>query len=489
MKKGERKLIVPKIKTSFPVFSFLSEDLDLHFYRKEKYPLLVPKIKLSNPTIIFSESKLDTDYPQVEKRTTTVPKIMFQEPVIIFETTSLDISSILPTQGTLLRKYAYSEEAKLEEVKVKLEDQELQDPLKFLGMTVEEIEPVVILFKDSPHDSCIHTFETLLLRLYREKRGGSPEFKKLSLREDWNKREIEQWLDEGKVFLIDLDSEAKIDIDKNLLADRLWAIFSKGRGIIIFYTKNEKIFNEYNEILDEICWKLQLKPKFIKIRPRDLSSEEKIKLASLLFTDIKDEELLPDSTDGIINISKRKYEEKLREIEKKYDLIGLINRTNDESEEHYRGKAFIVNVLIKRLQESGRIPKRFEEIPWDDIEKLIRTEEPLGEVKPDVVFENEYYEFETLFGEGGFRKITERTLKKYHEELKGVKVKVVVEPITAFLHAKEFRKLIDLIRRGKRFKNIEVEFYTIDAKNERLLPIEEYLRQLKEFQNLSHNLL
>lgn len=69
-----------------------------------------------------------------------------------------------------------------------------------------------------------------------------------------------------------------------MLADRLWAIFSKKKGIVIFYTKDEELFNEYKNILKDIVWnKLHLGAEIVEVIPRKLSFKEKLKLADLLF--------------------------------------------------------------------------------------------------------------------------------------------------------------------------------------------------------------
>ncbi|WP_144244849.1 hypothetical protein [Thermococcus eurythermalis] len=384
---------------------------------------------------------------------------------------------------------------------------ELKDPLEVLfgaGVgKIRDLEPLVILFEELPDDSYKDTFTELLLRIYREKHGGYPEVKELSLDEEWNKQEIERWLDEGKIFLIDLDGGEDAKINERLLADRLWAIFSKRKGIVIFYTRDMEKFKKYKRMLTSpsgINWRdLHFKLRIVEVHSPKLSINEKRKLASLIYgygIKIK----LPDIdimtfTDSIFNMSKEEYEKKLKKLVGKYSIVGIINEAEDkkgtenESPEHYAGKVFIVNYLIKKLQEEEEISKDFNEIEWDKVEReYIWTETPIKvkdeskKIVPDVTFvpEGEHYEFETLFGEG-FSKISGKTLKKYHKYAPNSKVRIVVEPITAFLHMNEFSTLIKLIKKGNRFGELDVRFYTFDVEKERLLDLESYLRELRKF--------
>ncbi len=50
--------------------------------------------------------------------------------------------------------------------------------------------------------------------------------------------------------------------------------------------------------------------------------------------------------------------------------------------------------------------------------------------------------------------------------------------ITAFLHAKEFAKLMKLVKEV--YPTLNVSFYTLDLKNERIMPLEDYLKRVRE---------
>ena len=487
----KKELMYPKFKVSPPKFEFLSVKLDLEFKIKEKRHIYsVPKLNLLKPVIEFLEDPLDISC-EVRRREIEIqiPNVALREPVILYETTQLnsDFPNLIPVNQVRHEKLIGERRAEIQETipsgsGESLEGEAFQDPLEILferlgGVSgvksgIRGVEPLVILFKDIPDDNYIQTFETLLLRLYREKYGGYPEVKKLSLRKDWNKIEIERWIDEGKLFIIDLDSE-HVSLNKELLADRLWAIFSKKRGIVIFYTRNNATFERYENVLNEVVWRhLNLRASIIKITPRKLSYEEKLRIISLLFgfVDIR-EEIPIDSMDVLLNIGAKIYEEKLKEVEYKYcDVLGLVKLGENESEEHLRGKAFILHCLVKKLEKDGKISR-------DDprtIKDMIKTEEQVGGVTVDIHCNGENYEFETLFKEG-FKGIHEK-LRNYEE--RGVSnVKIVVEPITAFLHAKEFADVMRVV--DKIYSNLKVEFLTFDIQNEELIPFKEYLKGVR----------
>ncbi len=489
----KEELMYPKFKVSPPKFEFLSMKLDLEFKIKERQHIhSVPKLNLLKPIIEFLDDPLDTNYEvRKQKIKIQVPNVALRKPVILYETTQLnsDFPTLILVNQIRHEESIDERRAEIQETislssDESLEGETFQDPLEIIfkelggvgGVKsgIRSVEPLVILFKDSPDDNYIQMLEALLLRLYREKYGGYPEVKKLSLREDWNKIEIERWIDEGKLFIINLDSE-RVNLDKELLADRLWAIFSRKCGIIIFYTRNNATFEKYENILNEIVWRhLNLRASIIKITPRKLSYEEKLRLISLLFgfADIR-EEIPIDSMDVLLNIGAKKYDEKLKEVEYQYcDVLGLVKLGENESEEHLRGKAFILHCLVKRLERDGKVSR-------DDpktIKDIIKTEEPIEGVIVDIHCDGENYEFETLFEEG-FKGIHEK-LRNY-EEHRVSNVKIVVEPITAFLHAKEFAEVMRVI--DKMYPNLKVEFLTFDIQNEELIPLKKYLREVRIF--------
>ncbi|ACX72220.1 Competence CoiA family protein [Methanocaldococcus vulcanius M7] len=503
--KAENSFLIPKFGIIPLNYRFLKTEIDKDFYSaKDKNCLFIPNIEILESEIKYPQNKLNREYQLLKLnkdiKMFEIPKISIPtSPITISNFKGIEMSKNLEIKGIAKikeedKEYAITEEIKIANTSIPNENEtnetEIEmskDPMEFLfGSNIEGMKrggPLIVLFKDYKDDSYIQTFETLLLRICREKYGGIPKVKKLSLKEDWNKYEIERYLDEGNIFIVELDS--KEEINKDNLSDRLWAIFSKERGIVIFYTKSENIFEKYKTILNEINWtKLNLKAKIIEIIPKRLSFKEKINVAKALFGFIDIEKDVPPIApmDAVLNFAKEKYKEKLEKINNKYYInLGIINEGENESEEHMNLKSFVAHYLIKKLEKEGKIPKEDKEKDWDYIKENIIITEHSKEGKNnnlivDVYFDdkNENYEIETLFKEG-FGKI-HKTLEKYNPN---EKINIVIENITAFLHAKEFLNLINLIEKKQRYKNLEINFYTLDLKNNKLTDLKYYYKKNK----------
>jgi|GEM_PF-1933451 len=577
VKRRQQGLKIPPIHVDSPIFEFQRMPLNGEFSMRKKVnvPAKFPKLKLQSSVFAITNSPLDStvNIPSRPKhslrsvpKTRTTEMIEQEERIHVTHSTGTEVLEI----GTEKRKSETRASTIKAQKKTPDRDSKLKyqtalihsfesegssipseptrghektektiDPLEALfgsdAGKIREIEPLVILFKDPPEDKYIDTFSELLLRIYREKHGGRPEIKKLTLRDEWNKEIVERYLDEGELLLIEFPSRLKkkdhekylsfddfkqtqkkkgsnVDVIDRMIADRLWAVFSMKRGIVILYTRNEEHFENLKERIQNICSNLENKPDVVTLTPSALSTNKKIRLSRLLFgnVDLSEGELINvRSSKKELNISKstnrptlnitmdavkeearKRYHRILKDLNEKYSIIGIINEAEDEkgakneSPEHYTGKAFIVNHLIKKLQNDGKVPKNFNGIKWDDVEEnFIQTEQPINDkIIPDVTFvpEGEHYEFETLFGEG-FSKISGRTLKKYYKYAPNSKVRIVVEPVTAFLHMREFSTLIKLTKKGQRFKGLDIEFYTLDVKNEELLNLKDYLKELNTF--------
>ncbi|MEM1885271.1 MAG: hypothetical protein QXZ24_06660, partial [Candidatus Jordarchaeales archaeon] len=127
----------------------------------------------------------------------------------------------------------------------------------------------------------------------------------------------------------------------------------------------------------------------------------------------------------------------------------------------------------KLRKEGKRLFKR------EEIMKEIKSEEELAQdVIPDVRVGSEVYEVETLFGphagEEPDLKIN-RTVDKYDRITRISKVNIVMDNFGFLLH------LRDLLRKKAHFrdKKFEVEFYTIDLQNKRLISLADFTREFK----------
>jgi hypothetical protein len=338
--------------------------------------------------------------------------------------------------------------------------------------------PKIILFKDVEGDSYINFLEETCLRIYREIEGGEPKAKKLVKLDDLNKIEIEKWMSAGgRIITIDLDRFDLSKISKDSLRERLEETYSSGLGFIIFATKNQVNFELTRRMLQEIYFECQGRLNIVFLEARKLPLGL-VRLASGMLdlsepvVRIRVGEVPSGFTfDYVMNEALFKedsaFNKALREImgEEGGLFKSATARAENESDLHYAIKVFVVRSLVGELRKRGRALSSREEI-----EKIVKTEVREGENVPDIQVEGgEAYEVETLFGEGeSADKKLDETIRKY----RGAKVKIVMDNFGFLLH------LRDLSRVRKHYRN--VEFYTLDLKNKRLVSQNEFIKELKK---------
>jgi len=529
--KIEEALTIPILKLEKPSFETYSLKLNVEVpeVKKEETVVSVPFINLQERPSVLIEQKFNDRMASVkqEKTLPTVPILRLEtltkvqviqkfneeireikgeriEPLVPFynvEQFSLPkyLGSFNLNVLTISRVKPSKEETKIEKVEVKEEkvatkeagvpsggEEEIPDFLKLSfgseGGKIRGKGPKIILFKDVEDDSYIDFLENVCLRVYREIEGGEPEAVEIKkIDDDLNKREIERWLDaDGKIFTINLD-EVKIgEIDETHLWERLEETYSSKLGFIIFATRSKEKFETFKKLLQTINLKSQGRLNIAYIEAKSLSLDL-IKLSSGV---IDLPELIAkmeiggvptlSTFDYIFNEALFKESSYFEEIKNEENGLfklattrnkGQIEGKKEESDLHYNIKVFIVRYLVNKLRKEGKQLRTLEEI-----KSIIKTEEESKGIIPDVQVNNEFYEVETLFGEGvdADKKIDE-TINKYTNE---EKVNIVMDNFGFLLHLK------DLERRKRHYKN--VEFYTLDLKNKELVSIEEFEKELRK---------
>lgn len=192
------ELKIPKIELlDSPNIKLLNLKMDLAFKdKKEELEILVPKsITLDKASLILKSFdttvKMAKDYEEVP----TIEK----EPVQTSEE-HLDSSA----SSAENEPAGSSEESK----------EETPDIVDLIfGVSNSRLSskgPKIVLYKELEEDSTIGSFETLCIRIYREKAGGYPRFKPIKELDEFNIVEIEKWMDaHGSLFTIDLDCNKK----------------------------------------------------------------------------------------------------------------------------------------------------------------------------------------------------------------------------------------------------------------------------------------
>lgn len=364
----------------------------------------------------------------------------------------------------------------------------------------------IVLFNEADENSYVGSFVTLCRRIYREKHGGHPEFQPLNRIDEFNKREIEKWLDaDRKVILIDLD-EREQGINEEDLKEKLEATLGEF-GFIIFKTTDPDLVDEYQDKLNRIYLESPHPPlNIVKVEPKQPGFAVERRLAELSWGNIDlqseidvasersdlERAIGPGIFDDLFNRKARnRFEERLDAIKAEEDDLFKrattknrgqirgkeVDDLNGESPLHFNIKVFLVRYLVQALREEEEHLTQLGEI-----EQEVETEEQYGGVIPDVrlTSANEVYEVETLFraGQDPLKKI-DRTIKKY-EEHDVDKIHIVLENFTFLRHLKE---LAQMQRHHSHLTNQQgenlVEFYTLDLRNNNLLSLSETIESLR----------
>ena len=486
-------------------------DCQIPKIEKSRKMLTVPVIRVrSVPTISILLTKFDAEIrkpappSRLKIRVPLYRKALLSLPKLLLESFNLTVNEQLKNR---LEKEVEKILVGIEVEKVEAgapsvgaEEEEVPDFLEFMygisGRTIRSRGPKIILFKDLEDDSYINTLETLCLRIYREKEGGEPKAKQISKIDEMNKREIEKWLDVGHtIFTINLDRQEGnrrpwLEIDEDLLKDRLDETYTERIGFIIFVTRREETFNHYKELLERINLRAQGRLNIITMRARKLPRRLVSLIWGKIISDIPqmDNIRMIDKRDGtpivttfdyLFNKGRKLFNEFLDRVkEEERGLFKSATRRNwrqlegkkSESDLHYNIKVFLVRYLVHELRKRGVDLKTREEII-----RVIRTEDGKANPVPDIQINSEVYEVETLFGEGenADKKIDE-TIDKY-EGTDIRRVNIVMDNLGFLLHLRDLKEKEALFKD----KTFEVKFYTLDLKNKKLISLTDFIKELK----------
>ena len=369
--------------------------------------------------------------------------------------------------------------------------------------------PKIVLYKELEKDSTIGSFETLCIRIYREKVGGYPKFKPIKELDEFNIREIEKWMEaHGSLFTIDLDcnkKRVKEWFSQENLREPIRRAIVGDIGFIIFKTRDKELYEHCKKVLEKLEKEVEHPLDVVYLEPRPLSFEEKKELSSLVwgclnldqipsvFVNEKGVERPYGATfDDIFNkYAQREFEERLEKLKESAYSMATKPHESEESYEHKRMKWFVVRYLTKELIRKGVLkPKNPKKPKKYEINEIIKTEEDTkeflrGKVVADVmdISNSEVYEIETLFAQDrGGKTVEEKiicTIEKYKELTYVKKINIILDNFTVLRHLKT---LIDVRENEPKEERERVEFYTLDLENKRLIPLEEVKRRLKNLQ-------
>jgi len=534
------KVKIPIVELDKPAVELKEIEIDSEIPKitKEEVKIIIPVVELKKPSIELKRIELDCTLPSIipEERRLAVPLIRLEKPkkVTCIITTfderppqvkvtkrMLKIPIYRPSKS-VIREIISSFDSRLDAQILNLIIKRKEKEVIEEGQTAEVISPAGessgggkeeemeydilkhifgisknSLFSGNPklvyvtNEEFLGAVRYICWRIYREIKGGKAEPKIISnASKEIFKREIENWMKaENRVFSVEFKKDEKLDKDFwESVVDRIEELFGQDIGFIVV---NQKIlFIPKHHIVD-----------MLEINPNNLLAEKKLQaeLCSIMWGFINPDLLLEETKknflgqskfDYIFEVARKNFERKIKSIGEPYVSITKRHRGLNESDDmHYPIKVFVVKYIADILGLKG-----IRDV--DKMRDIIHTEETFNRDKfgmdettyPDIYvdsnaqhFADEVFEVETLFGEGEYslKKIDE-TIEKYEKISNPPKrVNIVLENLTLLIHLKDIvekKKIHEKLNR-----KFELEFWTLDIQNSKLLSLEEVIKKIKSW--------
>ncbi len=329
-------------------------------------------------------------------------------------------------------------------------------------------EPMVIVV---PKEEFLGFVRYLCSRIYREIKGGRAKPRIISnINREYFRNEVERWLQaEDRIFSIEFKENKELDCEFwESFWDRIEELFSQDFGFIIL--NRDVLYIPQHHIVkwiylwfpDRLVSDPKAKAELCGAMWGFLDPDDILKKAGTCSSDMK--------FDIIFEVAREEFKSKLKSIVGRY--LYVTKRGENESDTHFMLKLFVVKYIADALELNDIISMR----------KYIHVEEPWDGVYPDIYvssdatkFADEVFEIETLFGEGEFsiKKIDE-TIEKYKKiGNPPQRLNIVLENLTFLMHLEELieRKSFHYKEREHGAVNFELEFWTLDVQNYRLVPL------------------
>jgi len=507
----EVKIIIPIIELEKPVIELKQTELDCtlpNIIPLKERRLEIPLIRLEKPKkITCLITTFDERPPQVKplpEKMLKIPIYRPSKPVIREIISSFDSrldTKILQSLIIEKEKEKVIEEKQTAEVLSTAgepsgggeEIKEVPDIVDFVfGVSNSKISskgPKIVLYKELEKDSTIGSFETLCMRIYREKEGGNPRIQPIKKLDEFNIKEIEKWMEANKrIVTVDLDNDKekanKWFCEENLREPLRRAIIGEV-GFIIFKTRDEKLYEYCKRVLENLKKEIEHPLDIVYVQPKSLSFEEKKKLSSLAWGNVDLDVLAPilieeekverpygDTLDDIFNkLSNDLFEKQLKKLEKGIYYYATNPHEGEESSEHFMMKCFIVKLLSKERKLKDIIK----------IKEMIKTEEEYEGVTPDIRVDKTVYEVETLFAEDreGLlpKKKIERSITKYQNtDIR--EINVVLDNLTFLRHLEDLVEIKNVLKNWAENYGKTIRFYTLDVQNGKLLSLEDIRKKI-----------
>lgn len=471
---GEKTLIIitnqPDYKTLVKTFEDINKEITLVFLKNHQFYLF------SKFQEIYFVNSLLTKLKEYD-----------------FALISKEIISLETLEELIVKQEPITPQVEKEESSDTLEKEELDlfgeffdTDLKGFPIGLGTEDPVVLILSKTEDDDYSAMLQIMCRELYRELIKGLPRPKRITeekIEEETDVSDRIIFVDDNKSKELGLGKISTFkDVNWIYLGKKLQEFFSRYFGFYIFEIPSDKM-KEFKRKLEK--YTKNLRPRIIQIFPvllgkglylefaeegiKEISDlvELKRKICSIIwgFVTPKGDDRWEqgDTFDNFFTSCENEYKNRLRNLEiqkikvegKEISVPNLVKSVRPESDIHFQTKIFIVKYLYE-----------IEKYSKDSV----RTEQKIDveDNYPDVQVGNVVFEVETLYNSERPRiKIAEK-VKNYKN--KGKKVIIVLKNVDAFLY---YKHLIELEEELKEEENIDVEFKTLNLKDNILVHIKE----------------
>jgi len=358
------------------------------------------------------------------------------------------------------------------------------DPFELLfsghgGENPPSNKPVVIWLDEEEDESYLRTLEWICSQIYREKaKSKNPDFRRITDMGELKKEAGKSWVDlaENKLFSVELTHEEYKELNVDDVEPRLEELAFQDFGFLIFNTPRH-VVSEIDVNKHPV--------NNIEIRAREHPPEILANVQKLCMGFIESP-VSPEGTDAdeFFNEARVEYKDKLKELAHSEGGVFWDVAEPDEtgeSGEHRQMKAIVTKILVEELREEN---EEDLETPPQIMDHVVAEKELDGQAVPDIYIEDKQtvFEIETLFSEDMEGELPRDKLSKSFKKYKDTSVDEVNIVLDSMAFLRHLNQIVELQKNWTDWEYVDFHFYALDLENERLVPTDEIVRNLKEIQ-------
>jgi len=380
---------------------------------------------------------------------------------------------------------------------------------------IDSDNPYIVFLPSSQDDKYIETIWIILREIFRKLTNkGKPISRihdKIDILEEELRAEdnIDIIEEKGNDYAISIPTNERIHTKEKIksqkllefIKNRLREMKTQGLGFIIFHISRVLIEKMKKELKKE-SWRpeiIDLEPVFLEHSIQELKlvyevenfkqeiDIDRIKKQSASYfwgfvEPVSDDKWTNGKTfDDFFGACEREFRKKLREIFKK--TFTIINSEKiilkDYKKVTFKDSEGILHKRIKVLVLKHLLDNK--NCRWEEI-KVEQSSSNTSDIEPDILVGDVIpYEIETFYGRGEPDERIIELIKKYQNKTNISIIKIIITNLDAILWYNEFMR----IKKNKRKENMDIEFLTLDLKNNQLIKIENlrsiFLKNLSDF--------